>query len=412
MSLSPRAPRNRSPWRSAAAAVVLAVALAACSSSPGGDDTPTEPPTEGATATASALLEACGDVIDVQLPWWPGVDYAFLFELITGDGVIDTDDNTYSGPIGDTGVTLKLRSGGPAAGYQPGISVYYQDPEIDLAIEAQDGQIRQFGELPAVSVFNYYDTYPVIFLWGEPSWDFRSLADIKASGQTVLAYSSSSYVGVLTGTGQLDTAQVDGSFDGSPSRFVAADGAIISQDYITTAPYLYQHSTPEWNKPVKYLSLNSAYPLYQTSLVVRSDRLESYGPCLEELVPRVQQAAVDYALDPARTNQVLSDYTAQLPGVSVVLDPELLQSANAAQLKYGLVRNGTDGTLGSFDTARVQTAIDLLRPVYLAQGTDIGDLAPDDLVTNEFLDPSISLPADVPIPENDLPDDVPGLALQ
>lgn len=383
-------------------------ALTACSSatSPAGSG-----PAETSATATSELAEACGDTVDVQLPWWPGVDYAFLFQLIDGEGTVDTDENVYSGEIGDTGVQLRLRSGGPAAGYQTGQSVYYQDPDIDLVVEAQDGQVSQAGDLPTVSVFSYYDTYPVVFLWGDPAWDFQSLADVRASGAPVLVYGSSSYVTALEQSGDLDPAQVDGSFDGSPARFVAEDGAIIQQDYITTAPYLYQHATDAWNKPVKLLSLNSAYPIYQTTLQVRSDRLESYSPCLTELVPLVQQAAVDYALDPSRTNTVLADYTAQLPGVSVVLDADVLQSANAAQLTYGLVRNGTDGTFGSFDLGRVQDEIDLLTPALRASGVDVPDLAPEDIATNQFLDPSIALPDDVPVPENDLPADVPGLDL-
>lgn len=402
-----RTPRARLGRAGALGAAAL-VALTACSSaaSPAGSGSvPTD------ASSAGALAGACGDTVDVQLPWWPGVDYAFLFQLIDGEGTVDTDENVYSGEIGDTGVELRLRSGGPAAGYQTGQSVYYQDPDIDLVVEAQDGQVSLAGDLPTVSVFSYYDTYPVIFLWGDESWDFRSLADVRASGAPVLAYGSSSYVTALEQSGDLDPAQVDGSFDGSPSRFVAEDGALIQQDYITTAPYLYEHATDAWGKPIRFLSLNSAYPVYQTTLQVRSDRLESYGPCLTELVPLVQQAAVDYALDPARTNEVLADYTAQLPGVSVVLDADLLQSANAAQLKYGLVRNGTDGTFGSFDLGRVQDEIDLLTPAFEAAGTEVPDLAPEDIATNQFLDPAIALPDDVPVPENDLPDDVPGLDL-
>jgi hypothetical protein len=404
MTRTPRARLGRARPHGAAAQVAPTPSSSAASPAGSG-------PTDASAAATSALAGACGDTVDVQLPWWPGVDYAFLFQLIDGEGTVDTDENVYSGEIGDTGVHLRLRSGGPAAGYQTGQSVYYQDPDIDLVVEGQDGQVSLAGDLPTVSVFSYYDTYPVVFLWGEPSWDFRSLADVRASGAPVLAYGSSSYVTALEQSGDLDPAQVDGSFDGSPSRFVAEGGAIVQQDYITTAPYLYQHATDAWNKPVELLSLNSAYPIYQTTLQVRSDRLESYGPCLTELVPLVQQAAVDYALDPTRTNEVLADYTAQLPGVSVVLDADLLQSANAAQLKYGLVRNGTDGTFGSFDLGRVQDEIDLLTPAFEASGTDVPDLAPEDIATNQFLDPSIALPDDVPVPENDLPDDVPGLDL-
>ncbi len=48
--------------------------------------------------------------------------------------------------------------------------------------------------------------------------------------------------------------------------------------------------------------------------------------------------------------------------------------------------------LGSFDTARVQGLIGRLTPVFKAKGTEPkAGLAPADLVTNQFLDKSISL---------------------
>ncbi len=384
-----------------------ALGLAACGAA---DDGTAASSGSTTAADASSLAQVCGDTVDVQLPWWPGVDYAFLFQLIGSGGTVDTDDNTYSGEIADTGVTLTLRSGGPAAGYQTGQSLAYQDDSIDLIVEAEDSQINTAEDQPTVSVFNYYDTYPLIFLWGNEDWDFQSLADIKESGETILAYTSGAYITALSANGDIDIDQVDGSFDGSPSRFVAAECNLIQQDYITTAPYLFEHETDNWDKPIQYLSLNSVYPIYGTTLQVRQDKLESYSPCLEQLVPLVQQAAVDYAVDPGPTNDVLVDYTSQLTGISVVLSNDLLDSANAAQLKYGLVQNGSDGTFGSFDLDKVQEAIDLLVPALTEAGVSVPtDLTPDDLATNEFLDTSISLPDDIEIPANDLPDDVPGL---
>jgi hypothetical protein len=57
-----------------------------------------------------------------------------------------------------------------------------------------------------------------------------------------------------------------------------------------------------------------------------------------------------------------------------------------------LIGNGSDGVLGSFDNARVKGLIDRLVPVFESQGTKPKPgLAPADLVTNEFLDKSISL---------------------
>ena len=62
------------------------------------------------------------------------------------------------------------------------------------------------------------------------------------------------------------------------------------------------------------------------------------------------------------------------------------------QLSDGLVANGTDGTLGSFDLQRVTEFIALAEPVYATTGAKVKEgLTAEDIVTNEFLDPSIKL---------------------
>lgn len=404
---SVRPVRGRRSFRrlSATAASLSALGvLAACSggTAQGG--------TEAATAPASSLAAACGTELTAQLPWWPGVDYAFLFELIGAGGEIDSNENTYSGEIDDTGVVLTLRAGGPAAGFQPAQSLLYQDDSIDLIVDSLAEQVDFSDSQPTVSVFSYYDVYPVIFAWGTDEWTFTSVDDIRSAGAPVLASGTASYLTALLHGGKLDAEQLDPSFDGSPARFVAEEGRIVQQDYITSAPYNFEHVVEEWGKPINFLSVHSDLPIYGTTLQVRSDRLDELSDCLTELVPRVQQAAVDYAADPAATNGTLTAIGESFAGIGVQLTPELLASANAAQLTYGLVRNGTDGVLGSFDSQRVQTNIDLLAPAFAAAGNaGATDVVPADLVTNEFLDDSIALPADVPVPENTLPDDVPGL---
>jgi hypothetical protein len=58
----------------------------------------------------------------------------------------------------------------------------------------------------------------------------------------------------------------------------------------------------------------------------------------------------------------------------------------------GLQANGTDGTMGSFDLDRVAELIALAVPIYTEQGSPPKDgIVPDDIVTNQFIDPSIAL---------------------
>ena len=62
------------------------------------------------------------------------------------------------------------------------------------------------------------------------------------------------------------------------------------------------------------------------------------------------------------------------------------------QLSLKIAGNGTNGTLGDFDVTRVQRVIDIVSPIYAGQRKDIkSGLTTQDLVTNEFIDPSIGL---------------------
>ena len=58
----------------------------------------------------------------------------------------------------------------------------------------------------------------------------------------------------------------------------------------------------------------------------------------------------------------------------------------------GLVANGPDSTVGNFDLDRVNALIEKAIPVYTAQGTPPKEgLTAEDIVTNQFIDPSIGL---------------------
>jgi hypothetical protein len=60
--------------------------------------------------------------------------------------------------------------------------------------------------------------------------------------------------------------------------------------------------------------------------------------------------------------------------------------------KDGLVGNGPDSTVGNFDMDRVNSLIEIAIPVYTSLGSPPKDgLKAEDIVTNEFVDPSIGL---------------------
>jgi len=58
----------------------------------------------------------------------------------------------------------------------------------------------------------------------------------------------------------------------------------------------------------------------------------------------------------------------------------------------GLISNSPDGTLGSFDTARVANLIQIATPVYQAAGlAPKAGLTVEDIASNQFIEPSIHL---------------------
>jgi len=74
------------------------------------------------------------------------------------------------------------------------------------------------------------------------------------------------------------------------------------------------------------------------------------------------------------------------------MDENLAKFTAEQELKLGIVGNGSDKTLGNFDMSRIKRTIDIVGPIYAAQKQPVkAGLAPEAIVTNEFINPSISL---------------------
>ncbi len=144
----------------------------------------------------------------------------------------------------------------------------------------------------------------------------------------------------------------------------------------------------EWGKPVAFqLIHDTGLELYTQTLSARTAELDSLAPCLEEFVPIVQQAAVDFVADPDRANAIIIDAVEKYQDFWVY-EKALADYSVETQVELGLVGNGPDATLGNFELDRVQEVIDKMRNA----GMDVNpDLTAEDLVTNEFVDPTIGL---------------------
>lgn len=200
---------------------------------------------------------------------------------------------------------------------------------------------------------------------------------------------ASVWIDYLLARGIIAESQVDRSEAPKPASFIAAGGAVAEAGFASAEPFLYEVESPEWSKPVEVgLIHDTGYPEYFQTVVVREADVTEYSECLTALVPIMQQAQVDYATDPADTNALVVELV-EAYDTGWVYSAEMADWSIAKQLELGLVGNSTSGVMGEFDLDRVQTLIDLVNEFT---EYDVSALTPDVLVTNEFIDTSISLP--------------------
>lgn len=376
------------------------VALAAC----GGSDTATtEETTEAATDTAApaagvSLAGVCPDTITFQTDWNPESEHGFLYNMVGEGYEVDAAGVRVTGPLVskgvDTGVKIQVRSGGPAVGFTSPTSLMYQDPTIFLAFVSTDGAVQDSGEFPTMTVVAPFNINPQIIMWDPATYPtVKTIADLKATKAKVRYFGGAAYMEYFTANGILDPKQVDGSYDGSPANFVADGGKAAQQGFATSEPYYYEQVLTDWKKPVAYQTIHEAgWTAYAQSLGGLPKTIAENGDCLKLLVPMIQQSQVDYVTDPARANALILDLVEKFNN-GWLYDAGQAVAAVELGLANKLIANSPDGTLGSFDMDRVTAFIASAVPVYEKIGAKMqAGLTAADIVTNEFIDPSIKLP--------------------
>lgn len=387
------------------AAVAFVVLAASC----GDDDDTAAPETEAPSAATTAapsegtagaasvydvdLTGVCPDPLVIQTDWFPEPDHGYTYQAIGTEGEIDPTTGTYSGPLANTGITLEIRAGGPFINFSPPAQQIYADPSIFAGYADTGDVIRNAGgDQPLVSIYASYDKGPQILMWDPEVYpDMTTIDDVKASGATVLYFEGAAYMDYLLETGQLDAGQVDGSYDGSPGRFVAEEG-LVQQGFATNEVYKYEYDIAEWLKPVNFLLIHdTGFDIYQSALSVKPETITENAECLAGLVPIFQQAQVDYVTDPGPMNEKFLEIVTALD-TFWTLTPGGNADAVQRMLDLELVSDAGNSTIGDFDCARVDGLIEKLLPVFEAKGITVpADTSCDSVVTNEFIDTSISL---------------------
>jgi hypothetical protein len=378
-------------------AVLAVLALAAAGCGGNGDEGGSQ--ASGTTAPTDAsvsLAGTCPDTIVVQTDWDPESEYGVYYHMLGPNPDIDTDHKRVTAPLvsggKDTGVKLEVRLGGPSIGFEPVSSQMYKDTSITLGQVSTDEAIRFSAKQATQAVVAPMETSPFMIMWDPGTYpQFNTIADIGKTDTKVLYFEGDTYMAYLTGTNVLKKSQVDGSYDGKPANFVAADGKVAQAGFATSEPYIYEHEVRQWNKPVKYALVSEAgYPFYPQALSIRAADKQKLAPCLKKLVPIVQRAQVDFLANPEKTNALVLDLVKQY-NTGWVYSSGLAAYA-IEKMRSDFVTNGPDQTLGNFDTARVQRMIEIVTPIFTAQRQPPKEgLTPEDIATNEFIDTSIGI---------------------
>lgn len=350
--------------------------------------------TDETAAEGGALAGICPETVVIQTDWFPEAEHGALYNLIGDDYTIDTDSKVVNGSLisgGEpTGVAVEVRTGGPAIGFQQPLQQMYVETDITLGYVSTDEAVFGAESTPTIAVMAPLEKNPQIIMWDPETYpEVESIADLGEAGVTVNVFAGGTFIDVFVSEGLLAADQVDPSYDGSPARWVAENGAIAQQGFASAEPYTYENEIDEWGKPVAFQLVHDAgLEIYSQALAIRAGDLETLRPCLELLIPVIQQSVVDYAAAPERANAIIIDAVEQFNDFWVY-NEGLAAFSVAKQLELGLMGNGPDSTVGNMELERVQGVIDQM----VAAGLEVAEgVEASQLVTNEFIDEGIGLP--------------------
>ena len=363
------------------------VALAAC----GGDDGGSS---EGASGGEGSLSGVCPETIVIQTDWFPESEHGALYEMVGDDYVVDTGKKTVKGSLidssgADTGVDIEVRTGGPAIGFQPVSATMAADESITMGYISTDDGAFSYDSIQTLAVVAPLEINPQIIMWDPETYpDVETIADLGEQGVTMNVFAGGSYLSVFLAEGVVSEDQIDPSYDGAPTRFIAEGGKIAQQGFASAEPWQYENEFTEWGKPVKYQLIHDAgFEVYAAPLAIRAEQKDQLSDCLKLFVPIVQQAAIDFINDPARTIGIIVDTVEKFADFWVYGEGVANYSVETMK-SLGLVGNGHNATLGDFDFDRANKVLEQMKTAGLEVPAD---LTAEDLYTNEFIDTSIGL---------------------
>jgi hypothetical protein len=367
------------------ATMVGAFALlgSACSAGPG--ETSQSTPGDG-------VLASCPETVVFQTDWFPQAEHGGLYHLIGDEFSTSKDTGATTGPLVingvDTGRRIEIRAGGPYL-QSPVVTEMYQDDAITMGYVGTDVAVTRFVDAPTVAVFNALTINPQVVLWNAQDHpDATTLAEVAERVERIYVFGEPAWMRYFINQGLVNESSVDSNYQGNP---VLATENVAHQGFLTSEPYKYATLDTGAIQTNHVLIHDMGWNSYAQNLAIRADRLEELRACLTVLVPVLQQAQIDFVESPDRANDIIVSAVAALDSYWTQT-PEGTRASVDAQRAYGIVGNGNTTTFGDLEEDRVQDFLGKIIPIARQRGIDVPDLEPKDVMTNEFLDPSITYP--------------------
>ncbi len=359
--------------KSMAALALLSVAVLAACSDDKKDSTP--------------AADVCPSKLTIRTDWFPELEHGGTYQMIGTEGTISKDLVNYSGAVQEQYAVGGLKDLEiQTVNFDQSGSSALLDGEVDMAYVNMSDVIKDSAAVDMVAIAKTLDKDPQMVMWDPATYDIQTPADIKGTGAQVLHFPGTAYIDYMVAAGFMDASQDSPTYDGSDSQFVSSNGGVIQQGFATNEVYKYEHDI-NWKDgapaDVSFFTVSDmGFDNYPAAITMMRDRATELDACLKLLVPKMQQAWVDFLKDPnpimdkmIEINQVHDGFWG--------LSKEVNDAGFALLESDGFATNSPDGTYCSFDADRVQGLYDILKPIYDDQGVAIADSA-DSLFTNDY----------------------------
>jgi len=337
-----------------------------------------------------AALTACPDTIVFQTDWFPQAEHGGLYHLMGSDFVTSKDTGATTGTLViddiDTGRRIEIRAGGPYL-QSPVVTEMYQDDAILMGYVGTDVAVSRFADAPTIAVFNALNVNPQVVLWNADDHpDATTLSEVAEKVDGIYVFGEPTWMRYFINQGVVDESKVDSNYQGN---LVLATENVAHQGFLTSEPFKYTNLDSGAITTNHILIHDMGWNSYAQNLAVRADRLDSLRPCLDELVPVLQQAQLDYIASPQRANEVIVEAVATLDSYWTQSLADTAASAQA-QRDFGIIGNGETAVFGDLEDERLTDFLGKIIPIVRERGIDVPDLIASDIATNEFLDTSIT----------------------